>query len=304
MLRELLLCARVLQRGVDGHGRYWLPLLRPPTPCSTVAWRHGHVGTMTKKAARSKGNSSDQSDGEAPSHDAGGGDVSLSSLSPKPCITCGRVITPRAKWQRNWASIRTCSDSCKGSKPGSKGSSFSSKLPADADQSALEGVLASLSQSPDKMAVQLARCTSLVAPMPPPDTLRLLVINVDAWIELCLLQAAPRPSQQRDLPTGETVEEGLLETARSFDTNTSNALDGHVVAFAEDIRGAGPGLRERIRRSLRRLFVLDRSDWACSDLIDGDKGVTGLTLLQNGKNLDGLHGASFAKGPISFRIRS
>lgn len=44
----------------------------------------------------------------------------LSDLQPKPCFTCGREITPRAKWLRNWDSITACSDGCKAQKPSSK----------------------------------------------------------------------------------------------------------------------------------------------------------------------------------------
>ncbi|KAK0542161.1 hypothetical protein OC844_007863 [Tilletia horrida] len=42
----------------------------------------------------------------------------LATLKPKPCLTCAREITPRAKWAKNWESIRTCSDGCKAQRPG------------------------------------------------------------------------------------------------------------------------------------------------------------------------------------------
>ena len=32
----------------------------------------------------------------------------------KPCASCGRRITWRKKWARDWASIRYCSDACRG----------------------------------------------------------------------------------------------------------------------------------------------------------------------------------------------
>jgi hypothetical protein len=32
----------------------------------------------------------------------------------KSCVTCGRRITWRKKWARDWASIRYCSDGCRG----------------------------------------------------------------------------------------------------------------------------------------------------------------------------------------------
>ena len=37
--------------------------------------------------------------------------------SPKTCATCGRTITWRKKWERDWPSIRFCSDACRSHKP-------------------------------------------------------------------------------------------------------------------------------------------------------------------------------------------
>lgn len=36
----------------------------------------------------------------------------------KPCAACGRVITWRKKWERDWDSVRYCSDACRRAKPG------------------------------------------------------------------------------------------------------------------------------------------------------------------------------------------
>lgn len=35
----------------------------------------------------------------------------------KLCQTCGRQISPRAKWAKNWEEIRYCSDSCRHHRP-------------------------------------------------------------------------------------------------------------------------------------------------------------------------------------------
>jgi hypothetical protein len=32
---------------------------------------------------------------------------------PKTCATCGRTITWRKKWARNWQQVRYCSDGCR-----------------------------------------------------------------------------------------------------------------------------------------------------------------------------------------------
>ena len=36
---------------------------------------------------------------------------------PKSCATCGRTIEWRKKWERDWDSIRFCSDGCRHHKP-------------------------------------------------------------------------------------------------------------------------------------------------------------------------------------------
>jgi hypothetical protein len=36
----------------------------------------------------------------------------------KPCRTCGRTITWRKKWARDWESVQYCSDACRRAKPG------------------------------------------------------------------------------------------------------------------------------------------------------------------------------------------
>ena len=36
----------------------------------------------------------------------------------KPCRTCGRTITWRKKWARDWDRVQYCSDACRRAKPG------------------------------------------------------------------------------------------------------------------------------------------------------------------------------------------
>ncbi len=38
------------------------------------------------------------------------------NLPTKPCVACGRVITWRKKWERDWESVRYCSDACRRSR--------------------------------------------------------------------------------------------------------------------------------------------------------------------------------------------
>jgi hypothetical protein len=37
---------------------------------------------------------------------------------PKICLTCGRTIEWRKKWERDWDQVRYCSDGCRRRKPG------------------------------------------------------------------------------------------------------------------------------------------------------------------------------------------
>jgi hypothetical protein len=35
------------------------------------------------------------------------------TVPPKPCVVCGRAITWRKKWSRDWANVRYCSEACR-----------------------------------------------------------------------------------------------------------------------------------------------------------------------------------------------
>lgn len=38
----------------------------------------------------------------------------------KTCVTCGRTIEWRKKWERDWQNVRYCSDGCRKHKPGAR----------------------------------------------------------------------------------------------------------------------------------------------------------------------------------------
>ena len=42
-----------------------------------------------------------------------------SSLPSKLCVTCGREMTWRKSWAKNWADVKYCSDACRAKKPAS-----------------------------------------------------------------------------------------------------------------------------------------------------------------------------------------
>ncbi|RTL46991.1 MAG: DUF2256 domain-containing protein [Burkholderiales bacterium] len=41
-----------------------------------------------------------------------------SHLPSKPCVACGRPMTWRKAWARNWEEVKYCSDRCRRDKPG------------------------------------------------------------------------------------------------------------------------------------------------------------------------------------------
>jgi hypothetical protein len=38
-------------------------------------------------------------------------------LPSKICLVCGRPLTWRKKWEKNWADVKYCSDKCRKTKP-------------------------------------------------------------------------------------------------------------------------------------------------------------------------------------------
>ena len=52
----------------------------------------------------------------------------------KPCATCGRTITWRKKWARDWDSVRYCSDRCRSARPGETGEALERTLAALLDR--------------------------------------------------------------------------------------------------------------------------------------------------------------------------
>jgi hypothetical protein len=44
----------------------------------------------------------------------------VSEPASKPCARCGRVITWRRKWARDWEAVRYCSDACRRARPSAR----------------------------------------------------------------------------------------------------------------------------------------------------------------------------------------
>lgn len=237
----------------------------------------------------------------------------LSSLSPKACLTCGRMITPRAKWAKNWAAIKTCSDACKAFKVGSRGNIAT--LPreeVERDTGEVKGT--------EGLVQEMLRALA------EKSEVELVQVDVDVWIELALLRCAAPPSACSTLPTTDDVDAALERVARSCEANTAQGKTddtGLEARPADEVSPrtllatlqSGPGLRERVRRAARRLFILPVEHWACRDFLEKQAGSEtgmriptqgmdrGLDLVQGGKVLKGLEGVSFAKGPIGLKRR-
>lgn len=221
---------------------------------------------------------------------------SATTLQPKPCITCARQITPRAKWEKDWPSIKTCSDSCKAFKPGAKPTKWMLRCSGERLDAAV------------KHDSLLAQCLTFKE-AEEGGREGLLNVDVEAWLELILLDSAPAPSHDgKKLPCDDDAARRLAESAQRFDDEALATEDASTTTtLSKHVSEAGPGLRERVRRACRRLFILPPDLWACRAYLDVESSQSehngGLDLLQNGKVLNGLEGASFAKGPIYFRRR-
>jgi hypothetical protein len=108
---------------------------------------------------------------------------------PKPCATCGREITWRKKWARDWDSVRYCSDRCRRHKPG------------DTDQKLERTILRLLAARDPKATI----C--------PSDAAR--VVSPDNWRELMERTRAAA----RRLVTADKVE--ILQRGRPVDPSTA-----------------------------------------------------------------------------------
>ncbi|RKH55652.1 DUF2256 and DUF3253 domain-containing protein [Corallococcus aberystwythensis] len=47
---------------------------------------------------------------------------------PKPCAVCGRAITWRRKWARDWEQVRYCSDACRWKRTGARDSPWEARI--------------------------------------------------------------------------------------------------------------------------------------------------------------------------------
>ena len=55
--------------------------------------------------------------GDDPQRGAAGFKGNKAALPSKPCLVCGRPMTWRKAWARNWAQVKYCSDRCRSQAP-------------------------------------------------------------------------------------------------------------------------------------------------------------------------------------------
>ena len=212
-------------------------------------------------------------------------DEDTSDLSPRSCLTCGRVITPRAKWAKDWAAIKYCSDRCKATRPGK----VVAKFTHDGDLGDLSG------------------CTGVKRDAEE------VKVDLETFVESVLLDVAF--SQKDD--TLEDVHEKIRDLLKSAlipfdqgkerDSGSSDHErddpkgDTHPLWKALD---SPPGMRERVRRAARRLAlgITHDSDPKQTNITSTDKGS--IELLQGGKPLRTVEQLSFAKGVIHVRRKA
>lgn len=205
----------------------------------------------------------------------------LSLPALKTCLTCGRMITPRAKWSKNWTAIKYCSDRCRSSRPGKLVVSIPSSLNSEWQQAPRAQFIEQIANI--KGTTEISGDGGAV-------------VDIEALVEAVLLSTAAESSQRG--ARGATLEDA--ET-RLRDLVPASADDLSLVWRAID---SPPGLRERVRRAARRLALGITHDSSTEQALIIDTKAGHLQLYQNGMLLTTVEQLSFAKGSIHMRLRS
>ncbi|SPO23258.1 uncharacterized protein UTRI_01936 [Ustilago trichophora] len=244
---------------------------------------------MARKSARAIAAAEAASTSHTPDTEGDSSKVLLSDLSPKSCLTCGRVITPRAKWAKDWAGIKYCSDRCRTTRPGRMVVRFIS----EGDSAVLDGLV----------GVKTDGQNGEVS------------LDVETFVESVLLDVAGKKSATLE-DVQERIKELLknasipVEADRQRKEGSSDAESGSDDKEQVSEKGSHPlwkaldsppGFRERVRRAARRLALglTHDSDAKQTDIITTDRGS--LELTQGGKVLRTVQDLSFAKGVIQIQ---
>lgn len=202
----------------------------------------------------------------------------VSSLSPKPCYTCGREISPRAKWARNWDAIKYCSDHCKG---------WKSTVRVGAIEANWEDGITTLSPRSEILKSCLAVQDDC------------LLLHLDAWIEQTIFELIGAGKRKG---TGGPVALQQISDHMNMELTNPESIPPFCLAIKEKVLKENPGLREIIRRAARRLVILDSKDWPSTQLFGPKHIHIELSTQEKGKHiLRTLQDVSFAKGEMYIR---
>ncbi|KAJ9478171.1 hypothetical protein PHBOTO_001737 [Pseudozyma hubeiensis] len=249
---------------------------------------------MARKSARAL--AAAESTASPEPHDASSSKVSLSDLNPKSCLTCGRVITPRAKWAKDWDGIKYCSDHCRSSRPGKIVTAFKfeqENVDALRDRSGV-------TRSDDNVKVDVETFVEGVlleiAAKSGGGTLEDAQDRISSLLESASIPARARGSEAKPSDTDED-EDGQ---GHDISAQTDDSTHVHPLWKALD---SPPGLRERIRRAARRLALglTHESDTRQTSITTTEAGS--IELLQNSKVLRTVQDLSFAKGVIHVKLK-
>lgn len=220
---------------------------------------------------------------------------SVASLNPKPCHACGRIITPRAKWAKDWDGIRFCSDACK---------SWKAIIP-------LKSIL-----QPSSLSSMTQMHTVIPQELSIMDFVRwekkkgepMYTFWLNAYVEACLFDVASKsaPSAKRSLYE---VEESITLQLHSC---IPELKDGITNIFTKP-----PGQHEIIKRAARRLVILPFQQSALYNFISTSsqdmQGSISRSYLHKSRHFGIWHGkkrlqtledVSFAKGTVEVGLES
>ncbi|PWY99112.1 hypothetical protein BCV70DRAFT_201332 [Testicularia cyperi] len=237
----------------------------------------------------------------------------LSELSPKSCLTCGRVITPRAKWAKDWNGIKYCSDRCRSSRPGRVVATLqASLLPATLEEQLPDGCLTrSGTDSLVKIDIELLVEAVILRNANESGKAGKPLEDIEAEVRSLLSHDGdiePRPDGSKPSDESENDDDALKqqrnsmeERSRSSSSNEPAPSDRNPLWKALD---SPPGFRERVRRAARRLAlgITHESDPWQTTKVTTEQGT--IQVLQLGKVISTVEGLSHAKGTIHVRSKS
>lgn len=266
-------------------------------PRNALALRlHTHPNPlMARKSARAVA-AAEASHSSSDEH-ATSNKTSLSDLTPKACLTCGRVITPRAKWAKDWAGIKYCSDRCRSTRPGKVVVTFKHDAGDAGDLEACSGVSGGEGEE--------------------------LRVDVETFVEGVVLDVAGRKGGGTLEDAQDRIEELLkrasipIGSARQVSKDEDGSDKGTDQSDKEQVPTVHsttpphplwkaldhpPGVRERLRRAARRLALSITHDSSPHQTLNTTTDSSPLLLSQSGKPLRTVQDLSFAKGDIHIQL--